>query len=336
MYPLRFEPRFRRYLWGGHRLAEVLGKPIGDQSAAESWEIVDHGEDQSVVKYGPFAGQTLRQLIAERGGALLGHRLLERLSSTDLPPYLRSRFPLLLKFLDANQPLSVQVHPNDRFAATLTPPDLGKTEAWYIVHADPGAKIYAGLAHGVTKAKFVDAIEHNEIESVLHCFQPRQGDCVFIRAGTIHAIGAGLLIAEVQQASDTTFRVYDWGRVDQNGEPRSLHIEQAIKATDFELGPVDSQPPTPAGDHPRQTLVDCDKFVMNRHKPTGPVEYLGDGRFRILTVTKGSIRVIGEPSGKPLKRGETVLLPACLDATDVIPASEEVEILEISVPDPFE
>lgn len=332
MYPLRFEPLFRRYLWGGKRLANVLNKPTGDQSTAESWEVVDHGDDQSVVKYGELAGRSLRQLIAESGRDLLGAAMLNQISAPELPGYLQNRFPLLLKFLDANQPLSVQVHPNDQFAATLDPPDLGKTEAWYVIHADPGAKIFAGLKSGVTQTQFVEAIERGEVESMLHCFEPRSGDCVFIRAGTLHAIGAGLLIAEIQQASDTTFRVYDWGRVDQDGQPRPLHLEQAIRATDFELGPIEPERPIPSTDSLRQNLVSCDKFVMDQFRLNRPTRIGGDGRLRILAVTSGAMRVEGEPSEQPLEIGATVLLPACLQGTNLLPAGDGAEFLEISVP----
>ena len=168
LYPLRFEPLFRRYIWGGRRLATVLDKPIGDDSAAESWEIVDHGETQSVVKFGPLAGQTLRQLIESQGAAILGDDVLANVSSDSVPKYLQNRFPLLLKFLDANRHLSIQVHPDDQFGSTLTPPDLGKTEAWYVMAAEPGSKIYAGLKDGVDQQAFSSAVEQGQTESVMH------------------------------------------------------------------------------------------------------------------------------------------------------------------------
>ena len=158
MYPLRFEPLFRRYIWGGRRLADVLSKPIGDQTAAESWEVVDHQDDQSIVRFGDLSGKSLRELIAGHGNDLIGSQLMEKISSDGLPDHLRNRFPLLLKFLDANRNLSVQVHPDDEFGATLSPPDLGKTEAWYVMHADPGSKIYAGLKAGVTAESFRSAV----------------------------------------------------------------------------------------------------------------------------------------------------------------------------------
>ena len=333
MYPLRFEPLFRRYLWGGRRLAEVLGKSIGDQTAAESWEVVDHQDDQSVVRYGDLAGKSLRQLIACDGANLLGESLLASISSPELPTHLQNRFPLLLKFLDANRNLSVQVHPDDKFGATLSPPDLGKTEAWYVMHADPGSKIYAGLKEGVSESDFRAAIESNQTESVIHSFQPKQGDCVFISAGTMHAIGEGLLIAEIQQASNTTFRVYDWGRVDTDGQPRPLHIDQAIAATNFELGPVAPETTTPTDDPNWKSIVSCEKFQMSQGKLTQPSQVGGDGRFRILAVTDGAVSIAGDPSGLAMNLGNTVLLPACLGPTQVTPGPNGVDLLEIVVPE---
>ena len=332
MYPLRFEPLFRRYLWGGRRLAEMLNKPIGDLPAAESWEVVDHQDDQSVVRYGTLAGKSLRQLILESGKDLIGENLLSQISSLVLPPHLQNRFPLLLKFLDANQHLSVQVHPDDRMAATLRVPDLGKTEAWYVMYADPGSRIYAGLKQGVSRESFAAAVANGETESTLHSFEPKQGDCIFIPAGTIHAIGEGLLICEIQQASNTTFRVYDWGRVEKDGRARPLHIPQAIEATDFVRGPVDPQPTQPTGDPYWNRLVSCNKFAMNRGKLNQPSRIGGDGRFRILALTSGSVSIAGDPSGQPMEIGETSLLPACLDPTELTPGPNGVELLEIYVP----
>ena len=332
MYPLRFQPLFRRYLWGGRRLATILQKTIGAEMAAESWEIVDHQDDQSVVAHGPLAGQTLRQLLADSGAALLGAKVWRSITSPDIPPHLHGRFPLLFKFLDANQALSVQVHPDDRFGELLSPPDLGKTEAWYVMHAEPGAKIFAGLKSGMTKSNFAAAVESNATESALHWFEPRVGDCVFIPAGTIHALGAGLVIAEIQQASNTTFRVYDWGRVEATGQPRPLHIESAMAVTDFSRGPVQPQRvlSQQAG---HATLVSCDKFVLNRLSLDAPLLIAGDEKFHLLAVTRGEVRIEFDPSDQPLKFGETALLPASLPALRLTPGTEGAELLEIHLPE---
>lgn len=321
MYPLRFEPIFRRYIWGGFGLRDQLGKATGEETAAESWELVDHGDDQSIVLHGGLKGKSLRQLITDDGEALLGKKLADQLRSESIPPQLRSRFPLLLKFLDANRDLSIQVHPDDTFGATLDPPDLGKTEAWIVMDAKPGAKIYAGLKEGVTEEDFRAAAASGETPSMMHSFEPNVGDCVFIKAGTQHAIGAGLLIAEIQQASNTTFRIDDWGRVDADGNPRDLHIEQGIAATDFDRGPVSSQDPA-KDDNGIETLVSCEKFTIRRHSSENEISLGGDDRFRILTVIKGSIEIEGDPSNQPLGLAETALLPASLKGTRITPSSD--------------
>ncbi len=329
MYPLRFKPIFQRYLWGGYRLRDVLGKDTGDQAAAESWELVDHKDAQSEILYGELAGKTLRQIIASNPEAVLGRALASELASDSVPESLRSRFPLLLKFLDASRDLSIQVHPDDEMGQTLSPPDLGKTEAWYVLEAQPGAKIYAGLKDGVDEASFRAAADAGATPEMMHSFEPKAGDCVFIKAGTLHAIGAGLLIAEIQQASNTTFRIDDWGRVDADGNPRQLHLQQGIAATDFSRGPVSAC--VAQQQDGCETLIACDKFTFRRHTCGGTVTLGGDGKFRIVTVISGSLDVQGDPSGKSLARAQTVLLPAALDATDLTAVDGEAEFLEILV-----
>jgi len=315
-YPLRFQPLFRRYLWGGRRLATTLGKSLGMGSDyAESWELVDHGGDQSVVLNGSAAGLTLQQLVAEYGDDLLGrHAGL-------------TQFPLLFKFLDCNRTLSVQVHPNDAQGAHLDPPDLGKTEAWVVLAADAGSKIYAGLQAGMTKAHLRAALESGTCDECLHTFEPRVGDCFFIEAGTVHALGKGLVIAEIQQASDTTFRLFDWNRVDANGNPRDLHIEQSLEVTNFERGPVSPQQPQATDQPGRERLVESDKFLLDRCTLTVPQTVGGDNQFHLLAVIEGQVLVAGEIM--PL--GSTCLLPAALGVVDVVPQGQ-AKVLDIFLP----
>jgi mannose-6-phosphate isomerase len=329
MYPLRFEPAFRRYIWGGRRLADVLSKPIGPSPAAESWEVVDHGDDQSVVQFGPLAGRTLHDLVVEFDEDLVGQQIWNRINDAALPPALKLRFPLLFKFLDANRNLSVQVHPDDAMGATLSPPDLGKTEAWYVLHAAPGARVYAGLKLGVTADQFATAIENKTAEQLLHSFEPEAGDCIFVKAGTMHAIGAGLLVAEIQQASNTTFRVFDWNRVDDQGKSRPLHIQEALAATHFHRGPVNRTSAQTDSEPGWQTLVACDQFKMRRGQLRDNWTCGGDGKFRILAVIGGSISIQNDPAPNPLVLGETALLPACLGPTKITPI-DHAEILEIT------
>ncbi len=316
--PLQFEPLFKRYLWGGRRLATVLGKPIGDQEAAESWEVVDHGEDQSVVYGGPLAGKTLAQIVRDHNQELFGHHAPQQ------------QFPLLLKYLDANLTLSVQVHPNDGQGALLDPPDLGKTEAWVVLAAAPGGKIYSGLKAGVTREVLAAAVVAGASDECLHSFEPRVGDCVFIQAGTVHALGEGLVIAEIQQASNTTFRLFDWNRVDKDGQPRPLHIEQSLEVSDFERGPVNPQTPVALGNG-IERLVECDKFVLDRRTVGEPQQVADEDCFRLLTVIQGDATLThgGEATTMPL--GSTVLLPARRE-TAALRSAKGAVVLDMRLP----
>jgi len=319
LYPLTFHPVFKRYLWGGRRLGELLGKPIGEGSDyAESWEIADHLQGQSVVASGPLAGTTLHDLVTTRGYELLGQHAPQ------------PRFPLIFKLLDCQKDLSLQVHPNDAAAAKLNPPDLGKTEAWIVLDAAPGSRIYSGLKKGCNFAAFSRGIHAGNAADWLHSFAPHVGDCVFIPAGTVHALGAGLLVAEIQQASDTTYRLYDWGRVGPDGKPRQLHTEQALAATDFSAVEVRPVKPQQIGDSNRERLVACDKFILDRVTLTGEANFGGDNRFHIVSIIAGKARLLGDV-GFVLSRGETVLLPASLPATTLQP-TQSATLLDMYLP----
>jgi mannose-6-phosphate isomerase len=320
MTPLRFQPIFRRYLWGGRRLGTVLGKPIGpEEDYAESWEIVDHGEDQTVVACGPLAGQTLGQLVRQRGAELFGRHASF------------NRFPLLFKLLDANRDLSVQVHPNDQQAAQLQPPDLGKTEAWIILDAQPRSRVYVGLKRGFDRDALAREVARGTTELCLHSFEPQIGDCIFVPAGTVHALGGGLLVAEIQQSSDTTFRLFDWNRLGTDGQPRPLHVQQALQTIDYQQGPVAAQVPQATESPFAEELVSCEKFVLRRWRLTKPESLGGDDRFRILSVVSGALAVESDPSGQPLQPGQTLLIPAAVGQKTLQPESE-AEFLEIYLP----
>ncbi len=313
LYPLRFQPLFKEYLWGGRRLGSVLGKPIGDgPTYAESWEAVDHGDDQSIVADGPLAGMSLHQVVTYHGQELFGRHAPQPV------------FPLLFKFLDAKRTLSVQVHPNDQQGAKLDPPDLGKTEAWVVLTAEPGSKIYAGLKPGVTRDDLAAAVGAGTSDQCLHSFEPDVGDCVFIKAGTVHALGEGLMIAEIQQASNTTFRLFDWNRVDKDGKARPLHIEQSLDVTDFERGPVEPQTPQSTGEAGIERLVECDKFLLTRANRAEPyVMNLGD-RFHLLSVIDGEATLEWSAGSLTLDTGQTVLLPAVCDQVTLAPIGSAI------------
>lgn len=319
--PLRFQPLLRRYVWGGRRLGDALGKPLGDaDDYAESWEVVDHGEDQSIVLSGYWQGRSLGDLVRNEGDALLG---------SDAP---QAHFPLLFKFLDCHRDLSVQVHPNDAQAARNEPPDLGKTEAWYIVAADPGSKLYAGLRDDVDRKTLEEAAAAGTVAECLHCFEPRAGDCVYIPAGVVHALGAGLLVAEIQQSSDTTFRLFDWNRPGSDGKPRPLHLEQALAVIDFDAGPVAPQIPEAEAGEPLELLIACDKFVMQRLRlECDSYDVGGDNRCRIVAVVEGEVDLEGDLTGQPLRVGQSALLPAASGRL-ALNASQSATVLIMRLP----
>jgi mannose-6-phosphate isomerase len=320
LYPLTFQPVLKRYLWGGRRLGTVLGKPIGDGSDyAESWEIADHEHGQSIVANGPLAGTSLHELVTSRGAELLGRHAPQ------------PRFPLLFKFLDCQRDLSVQVHPNDAAAAKLTPPDLGKTEAWVVLDAQPWSFIHAGLKEGCDEATLRLALESGGIEKYLHSFEADIGDCVFVPAGTVHALGAGLLVAEVQQASDTTYRLYDWGRVGPDGKPRALHIDEALAVIGFSTAAkIAKQSPEPAT-RPVERLVNCDKFVLDRWTLIHDEPLIFGERFHIFSAIEGQLAILSSAGELQLRRGETSLLPACLGEVTLRPEPRAVA-LEMHLP----
>ena len=322
LYPLQFTPVIRDYLWGGRRLSQTLGKPLGDrQRAAESWEIVDHGADQSLVAHGSLTGQTLAALLEQYGDELLGRSAAAASGG----------FPLLLKYLDCHQDLSVQVHPSDAYAQTMDPPDLGKTEAWYIVDAQPGSVLYAGLLPGVDRDALAAAVADGRTDQVLHTLHPQPGDCVFIPAGTVHALGAGLLVAEIQQASDTTFRLFDWNRRDAEGRSRPLHIDQALQVTDYERGPISQQTPGDS-EHRWQKLVRCDKFLLDRCQGRGEFPVAETGGFSILTVPHGSAVLHWQSGTLALPTGGSVLIPAAIGAYTVELGQAHSTVLRMGLP----
>lgn len=315
--PLVFTPIYRRYIWGGRRFAVAFGRPLpAGEDYAESWELVDRGGDQSVVRAGPLAGTTLGEIVRGRGVELFGHA----------PP---PAFPLLFKFLDANRVLSVQVHPDDGRAIRLDPPDRGKTEAWYVVAAEPESRIYAGLREGIDQSMLAAAIRAGTCEEVLHWFTPAAGDCIFIPAGTVHAIGAGLLVAEIQQSSDVTYRLFDWNRTGPDGRPRPLHVEAGVEAV-TRLGPVGPVSPGATSDAAGRRLVDCEFFGLDEVRPTRVWNCGGDDRCHFLAVIEGMARLPGRWSLPPLGAGDCVLIPATAGCQEIDAAG--AKLLHVRVP----
>jgi mannose-6-phosphate isomerase len=313
-YPLSFKPILRRLIWGGRRLGTVLHKSIGDESDyAESWELSDYHDQVSVIEEGSLAGATLRDLVQSRGDELLGKALGAR-----------DQFPLLVKFIDARQALSVQVHPDDATGKRLAN-DNGKTETWVILDTEPGSLIYAGLKQGVGRDEFGSAIVAGKAEHLLHSFEPSPGDCILIEAGTVHAIGAGVLLAEIQEMSDATFRIYDWGRTAPDGKPRQLHLSEAMESIDFDRGPVGPLSPVVepiAGGGTRERLSRSPYFVLERLTLVRPALVGSAERFTIVMGLKGTSIVQHAGNRVPLEFGQTLLIPAALEQCEIAPRGE--------------
>ena len=320
--PLRFEPIFKPAIWGGDALRPMLGAAPSAEPTGEAWLLSDQGDNLSRVVEGPLAGTTLRDLMRTRRQELIGDA-----------PAPSGRFPLLLKFLDARQPLSVQVHPNDEQAKQMEPAGagLGKTEAWVILNAEPHSLLFAGLRPGVDAQQLRAALEGSTLPEIMHSYAPRPGDCVFLEAGTIHAIGAGLQLFEVQQTSDITYRLYDWGRVDAGtGVPRQLHIEQALQCTNAERGPCDSMQPLTI-ERERERLVDCRHFTLDRIRSEQPFAVGAQRLCRILVCIEGKLILHHRGQEYPLRFGDVLLLPASIGVGECIPQGLAT-ILECGIP----
>jgi mannose-6-phosphate isomerase len=324
LYPLRFEPIYEYRVWGGRRLARVLGSRLpGDGPIGEAWVLSDRDDRPSVVAEGPLKGRTLNQLLAQWPEQLLG-RLAGRFH----------RFPLLLKFLDAREPLSVQVHPSDRHSSYLPQGESGKTEAWIVLEAGPKAQIHAGLRPITTAQTLRRALAKGTVANRLPHFRPAPGDAVFLPAGTIHSLG-DLVVFEVQQNSDVTFRLYDWRRVDPStGQRRALQIDQAMACIDFAQGVVGPIAPRldESPDGLREPLVLCEHFGLWRLRANSPFKVGAVGEPRVLVCLDGQGDLQHEDAGYSIARGDVMLLPAVVGACVFEPRGS-VTLLEISLPE---
>ncbi len=312
LYPLLFCPVLKDYLWGGRNLATKLGRALPAEGVvAESWEIAAHEDGASVVENGPYAGQTLAQVHAGLGLDLIGRN--------NAWAQARGKFPLLVKLLDAHSPLSVQVHPDDTYALAHEGNELGKTEMWVVLHAEPDAELIVGVTAGTTPVAFRRAIAENRLEPYLHRVPVHAGDHVCVPAGTLHAIMGGLLVAEIQQNSNTTYRVYDWGRVGADGKARPLHVDKALDVIDF--GRVEPQivPPTLLAEAPGQRR---ELLCRNRYFTTERVTLAAGAALR-GACTGDSLEIWGVLEGEAavgelaLSAVRFCLLPAALGSYTV-------------------
>lgn len=324
LYPLRFEPIYQYRVWGGRRLADVLSAPLpGDDPVGEAWILSDRDDHASRVADGPLRGSTIRQLMEQAPEQLLG-RLAGRFE----------RFPLLLKFLDASKKVSVQVHPSDDQTAYLPEGESGKTEAWVVLESGQGGRIYAGLRAGATEDVLRKALADKTIADHLASFAPRPGDAVLLPAGTVHTLG-DVVVFEVQENSDVTFRLYDWDRDDpKTGRPRPLQVDQALACVDFgqgEIGPVEPvvEAKTPAL---RERLFRCDHFTAWRMRGMEPFQVGARNIPRVLVGLGGDGRLEHDGRSYEVGGGDVMLLPAVVGPCAYHPHSD-VTVLEIALPE---
>ncbi len=325
--PLKFAPIFKDKLWGGQKIRTVLNKDFGGPShgdlpnCGESWELSGVPGNVSVVAEGPLAGRDLVSLIGEFKGELVGPPVYERFG-TD--------FPLLIKFLDAADDLSIQVHPNDELAKQRHN-SFGKTEMWYILQADEGATLNSGFKREISRDEYVQAVENGTLMDLLNIEPVAAGDVFFLPAGRVHYIGKGILLAEIQQTSDITYRIYDFDRTDDRGQKRELHTEQALDAIDFTVYP-EYKTRYEKGTDEVNTLVDCPYFTTNRLHLTEPLsrDYFGLDSFVIYMILDGTGTLTTEAGDTPLTKGTTVLLPNALKKVTLVPEGE-MTLLEVYI-----
>jgi mannose-6-phosphate isomerase len=302
--PLTFQPLYMERVWGGRRLAEFPGRDVpGSVPIGESWELVDRDEAQSVVNHGPHAGTSLHELWKSHRGAVFG-------DVEDAP-----RFPILAKLLDARETLSVQVHPPAQIAAEMG--GEPKSEMWHVLDAAPGAELYVGFCKGVSQDQFKAAIAGGNVSELLHRIPVRSGDSIYIPSGRCHAIGAGCLIVEIQQNSDTTYRVFDWNRVGLDGQPRALHVDASLRSIDFD----DYEPPL-AG-----KTIECEHFTTTQWELATEWDDPGPGAA-FYTVLSGSVGC----GGRSFARADSFLLPAAAVDRQLHPREEGTKLLRTTLP----
>ncbi len=321
--PFILEPVLMEKIWGGRRLETLLGKKLPPGKYGESWEVSTHRNGINRIATGDFKGTYLDRLIASDPEKLLGEGILSK-GIRDLP--------ILVKFIDATNMLSVQVHPDDEYAM-FHENDRGKTEAWYILHADEDAQLIYGLKEGTTREKLRKSIEEGRMEEHLRYVSIERGDVLFVPAGTVHAILGGVVLLEVQESSDSTYRLYDWNRVGFNGKPRPLHIEKALDVIDYDFHNEVCKPSRIKKHYGYfSTLVSCPYFTINRYEFDRDISInsSGENHFEAVTVIDGSCEVPFEDGYLELKRGDSLYIPPdCVDLT-ITPRGDS-ELIEIFV-----
>jgi mannose-6-phosphate isomerase len=327
MDPLVFALFFRQQVWGGRRFERYLGRPLPEnETCGEAWVVSAQPLHVSRVCEGENEGRLLTDLWTSESASMIGP---DRIA----PP----AFPLLVKYLDCQERLSIQVHPSDKDACQMHLGEHGKSEAWVVLDAEPDARIYAGLRRGVTRERLEASLSDGTLTECLHSFVPAKGDCVYLPAGTVHAAGGGLLIAEVQQSSDITFRLFDWNRPGPDGMPRPLHVQEALRCIHWPQGPMGPVVPRPIstkepgvqGEH----LVSCRHFTIDRFRLVASMETPHVDRMSVWMVLEGAAELTIASTGyrRLFRTGETVVMPAAAQPVCWTPSPEAATLLAVSV-----
>lgn len=322
LYPLKFTPIFLEKIWGGNRIKKVLGKDYDLPNCGESWELSAVEGNVSIVQNGFLKGNNLTELVEVYMGDLVGDKIYKKFGI---------EFPLLFKFIDANDDLSIQVHPNDELAAERHNA-YGKTEMWYVIHAEKGALINSGLNRALTREQYTEYLENGKLTEILCFDETLPGDVFFIPAGRIHAIGKGILLAEIQQTSDVTYRIYDYERRDKEGVIRELHNDLALDAIQFTYQD-EYKTKYEAEVNKSSEIVSCPYFTTNvlRFNQKLEKDYCQLDSFVVYMNLKGRFSIEFETGEEVVEQGETVLIPASLETFSLIPLTPEVETLEVYI-----
>lgn len=323
LYPLKFAPIYKDKIWGGNKIKTVLNKDFGDlPNCGESWELSGVEGNVSVVTNGYLEGNTLEELIEVYMGDLVGDKVFDKFGI---------EFPLLIKFIDANDDLSIQVHPDDQLSEERHGA-FGKTEMWYVLQADPGSKLQVGFNRQVDAEVYLEKLKNNQLTEILNFEEVTAGDTYFIPAGRVHAIGKGILLAEIQQTSDITYRIYDYDRRDSEGNPRELHTELALDAIDFTIFPEYKTKATAKANESVE-LVKCPYFTTSILDLTQVVEkdYNELDCFVIFICLDGTVEIETESGTETITKGETILIPASIESVTLKPQSSTVKLLEVTI-----
>lgn len=314
-YPFTFQPIYKERIWGGTKLKTVLHKSFDGNQIGESWELSTVANDISIIANGLYEGKSISDLITQFPTEILGAESIEKFGY---------EFPLLFKFLDAKEDLSIQVHPNDALAKARHN-SFGKTEMWYVMQADENARLVVGFKENMSKETYLQHVTAHSLSSILNETTVEKGDTFFLETGTVHAIGAGVLIAEIQQTSDITYRLYDWDRVDENGVARELHTELALDAINFAV--TNTKIPYHKETNQSVNLVDCPFFKTNLLEISGVYSWKKKKEsFTVFMCTEGSFELETIDFKATYKKGDTILIPAVIGALEITGTTSLLEI----------